>query len=157
MSPPSSSLPLPGLGSDHDDGSDTSNMRLPALNNAGHVAHCVRCLDGLPASLVEIDASRYVQFLFSTHLYSDPFFLRMAIAFYCLGTLDVTGMAERQISPTDRKSWKEWIWDQYVGKQEILLHTRLIAFGCSFLSSYWRGNRRRLSPWSVCESERERW
>ena len=42
----------------------------------------------------------------------------MAIAFYCLGTLDVTGMAERQISPTDRKSWKEWIWDQYVGKEQ---------------------------------------
>ncbi|KAH9970685.1 hypothetical protein BGW80DRAFT_1327332, partial [Lactifluus volemus] len=25
---------------------------------AGHVLHCVRCLDGLPASLVEMDASR---------------------------------------------------------------------------------------------------
>jgi hypothetical protein len=36
------------------------SMPLPALNNAGHVAHCVRCLDGLPASLVEMDASRYV-------------------------------------------------------------------------------------------------
>ena len=43
----------------------------------------------------------------------------MAIAFYCLGTLDVTSMAERQISPTDRKSWKEWIWDQYVGKETV--------------------------------------
>jgi hypothetical protein len=42
---------------------------------------------------------------------------RMAIAFYCLSTLDVTGVAERQISPTDRKSWKEWIWDQYVGEE----------------------------------------
>ena len=41
----------------------------------------------------------------------------MAVAFYCLGTIDVTGMAERQISPTDRKSWKEWIWDQYVGEE----------------------------------------
>jgi hypothetical protein len=40
----------------------------------------------------------------------------MAIAFYCLGTLDVTSLAQRQISPTDRESWKEWIWDQYVGK-----------------------------------------
>jgi geranylgeranyl transferase type-1 subunit beta len=40
----------------------------------------------------------------------------MAIAFYCLGTLDVTSMTERQISPTDRQSWKEWIWDQYVGE-----------------------------------------
>ncbi len=59
---------------------------------------------------------------FSLTLLSSPFLIsggglfRMAIAFYCLGTLDVTGMAERQISPTDRKSWKEWIWDQYVGK-----------------------------------------
>lgn len=33
---------------------------LPALNSTGHVAHCRRCLDGLPASLVEMDASRYV-------------------------------------------------------------------------------------------------
>ena len=31
---------------------------LPALNSTGHVSHCVRCLDGLPASLVEMDASR---------------------------------------------------------------------------------------------------
>ena len=48
----------------------------------------------------------------------------MAIAFYSLGTLDVTGMTERQISPTDRKSWKEWIWDQYVGMEPFtpLLH-----------------------------------
>ncbi|KAI9509992.1 terpenoid cyclases/protein prenyltransferase alpha-alpha toroid [Russula earlei] len=72
------------------------DLRLPTFNSAGHVAHCVRCLDGLPASLVEMDASR------------------MAIAFYCLGTLDLTGSAEHRISPTDRESWKEWIWDQYV-------------------------------------------
>jgi geranylgeranyl transferase type-1 subunit beta len=39
----------------------------------------------------------------------------MAVAFYGLGTLDATGYAERKISPSDRKSWKEWIWDQYVG------------------------------------------
>jgi hypothetical protein len=41
-------LPLPEI----------SHLPLPALNNAGHVAHCMRCLDGLPASLVEMDASR---------------------------------------------------------------------------------------------------
>jgi hypothetical protein len=42
---------------------DTSDeLRLPTLNRTGHVAHCVRCLDGLPASLVEMDASRYVYF-----------------------------------------------------------------------------------------------
>jgi len=89
MSPPSpESTPIATGVSD--------DLRLPALNKAGHVAHCVRCLAGLPASLVEMDASR------------------MAIAFYCLGTLDVTGLAEQKISPTDRESWKEWIWDQHV-------------------------------------------
>ena len=40
----------------------SDSTQLPALNKAGHVAHCVRCLDGLPASLVEMDASRYVSF-----------------------------------------------------------------------------------------------
>ena len=53
----------------------------------------------------------------------------MAIAFYCLGVLDVTSLAERQISPTDRKSWKEWIWDQYVGKELFctLLHLGVLT------------------------------
>jgi hypothetical protein len=56
----------------------------------------------------------------------------MAIAFYSLGTLDVTSMAERQISPTDRKSWKEWIWDQYVG-EELFLHP--VTFGGAYFVS----------------------
>ncbi|KAI0258818.1 terpenoid cyclases/protein prenyltransferase alpha-alpha toroid [Gloeopeniophorella convolvens] len=68
---------------------------LPALNNNGHVGHCSRCLGGLPASLVELDTSR------------------MAVAFYCLGTLDLTGLAPRRISETDRASWRAWIWEQY--------------------------------------------
>jgi hypothetical protein len=62
----------------------------------------------------------------------------MAIAFYCLGTLDVTGIAERQISPTSRKSWKEWIWDQYAGKEHIVFFLFYCAhflltwcFGCA--------------------------
>jgi hypothetical protein len=60
MSPPSpESTPITTGVSD--------DLRLPALNKAGHVAHCVRCLAGLPASLVEMDASRcayiYLSFL----------------------------------------------------------------------------------------------
>lgn len=54
-----------------------------------------------------------------TYLFNPPgfsFLSRMAIAFYCLGTLDITGLTEQKISPTDRQSWKEWIWDQYVGE-----------------------------------------
>ncbi len=39
----------------------------------------------------------------------------MAIGFYCLGTLDLTGYAERKITPTDRENWKKWIWAQYIG------------------------------------------
>ena len=64
----------------------------------------------------------------------------MAIAFYSLGTIDVTGMAERQISPTDRKSWKEWIWDQYVGKEfvftpccDVLGGAYFVFIGCARL------------------------
>ena len=65
----------------------------------------------------------------------------MAIAFYCLGTLDVTGVAERQISPTDRESWKEWIWDQYVGEEHpslslsVFLSKRHVCdvFFCAYL------------------------
>lgn len=79
----------------------------------------------------------------------------MAIAFYCLGTLDVTSMVERQISPTDRQSWKEWIWDQYVGKELLyhLLHLGVltVSIGCACMRAH--GNRRRISPRSTCESE----
>ncbi|KAI0049451.1 terpenoid cyclases/Protein prenyltransferase [Auriscalpium vulgare] len=70
---------------------------LPPLNKSGHVAHCNRCLAGLPASLVEMDSSR------------------MAIAYYCLGTLDLTGLIDQKITVTDRDSWREWIWEQQAG------------------------------------------
>ena len=116
-SPPLESTPVVATGVAVSD-----DLRLPALNRVGHVAHCVRCLDGLPASLVEMDASRYVSPSRFSLLSSTLFFSflslssRMAIAFYCLGTLDVTGLTEQKISPTDRQSWKEWIWDQYVGE-----------------------------------------
>ncbi|EIM86136.1 terpenoid cyclases/Protein prenyltransferase [Stereum hirsutum FP-91666 SS1] len=67
---------------------------LPALNKNGHVAHCNRCLAGLPSSLVEMDSSR------------------MAFSFYCLGTLDLMGVADTKISEVERKDWTEWIWAQ---------------------------------------------
>ncbi|KAH9970682.1 hypothetical protein BGW80DRAFT_1327147 [Lactifluus volemus] len=55
------------------------------------------CSDGLPTSLVEMDF--------------ECFFLsfRMTIGFYCLGTLDVPGFAERKITKSDREGWKAWI------------------------------------------------
>ena len=39
----------------------------------------------------------------------------MAIAFYCLSTLDLAGYTKQKISPTDRENWLEWIWAHYVG------------------------------------------
>lgn len=47
-----------GIGDMFDDDLLDLGDPLPALNSTGHVSHCVRCLDGLPASLVEMDASR---------------------------------------------------------------------------------------------------
>lgn len=68
----------------------------------------------------------------------------MAIAFYCLSTLDLTGRIEHKMSATDRENWQEWIWAQYVGKPR---HA-----GCAYLlasTPYKKSNRRRLLLWSV--------
>ena len=71
MSPPLlESTPVVATGA-----SVSDDPRLPALNRAGHAAHCVRCLDGLPASLVEMDASRCVSLSRSSLISSTPPFL----------------------------------------------------------------------------------
>jgi hypothetical protein len=49
---------------------------------------------------------------------------------FIVWALDVTGMAECQISPTDRKSWKECIWDQYNGFLPLSSNCRI--WGCRF-------------------------
>ncbi|TFK40478.1 terpenoid cyclases/protein prenyltransferase alpha-alpha toroid [Crucibulum laeve] len=69
---------------------------LPALARLGHASHCKRCLDGLPDSQTDIDASR------------------LALAFYCIGSLDLLGIL-KDATPKldrDRESWREWIWEQ---------------------------------------------
>ncbi|KAH0586010.1 hypothetical protein H2248_007287 [Termitomyces sp. 'cryptogamus'] len=67
---------------------------LPALARAGHVAHLQRCLNGLPHSQTEVDASK------------------MALAFYCIGSLDLLGLFHEKTKEHDRASWREWIWQQ---------------------------------------------
>ncbi|KAF8073552.1 terpenoid cyclases/protein prenyltransferase alpha-alpha toroid [Lyophyllum atratum] len=64
---------------------------LPPLARGGHTAHCIRCLQALPESQTEVDASR------------------MALAFYCIGSLDLLGTIQEK---TDREEWREWIWEQ---------------------------------------------
>ncbi|CAK5273999.1 unnamed protein product [Mycena citricolor] len=69
---------------------------LPELSKAFHAGHVNRCLTGLPGSHVEYDASR------------------MAVGFYCIGALDLLGLLEKKTTPTDRRLWKEWIWEQQI-------------------------------------------
>ncbi|KAI6042667.1 terpenoid cyclases/protein prenyltransferase alpha-alpha toroid [Pisolithus marmoratus] len=67
---------------------------LPSLVRMSHATHCKRCLTGLPASQVD----------------TDPF--KMALVFYCLGTLDLMGPILADIKASEKESWREWIWAQ---------------------------------------------
>ncbi|KAJ7644650.1 terpenoid cyclases/protein prenyltransferase alpha-alpha toroid [Roridomyces roridus] len=69
---------------------------LPPLARSAHVAYVKHALANLPGSMVSLDASR------------------MAIVFYCVGSLDVLGVLQTETSETDRTSWRTWIWEQYV-------------------------------------------
>ncbi|KAI0770607.1 terpenoid cyclases/Protein prenyltransferase [Fomes fomentarius] len=66
------------------------------LSRSGHASHARRCLIGIPFSQVEVDSSR------------------IALAFYCLGTLDILGTMNSQSSELDRETWKDWLWEQYI-------------------------------------------
>ncbi|KAF7365623.1 Terpenoid cyclases/Protein prenyltransferase [Mycena venus] len=68
---------------------------LPSLARPAHISHAKHALARLPGSLVDLDASR------------------MAIVFYCIGTLDLLGVLQDQTSETERASWRNWIWEQY--------------------------------------------
>ena len=39
---------------------------------------------------------------------------RIAIVFYCLGTLDILNVTEPQSTELDRQTWREWLWEQQV-------------------------------------------
>ncbi|KAG6888407.1 hypothetical protein C0995_008411 [Termitomyces sp. Mi166 len=49
---------------------------------------------GLPNSQTEVDASK------------------MAVVFYCIGSLDLLGLFHDKTNERDRASWREWIWQQ---------------------------------------------
>ncbi|KAG1822702.1 terpenoid cyclases/protein prenyltransferase alpha-alpha toroid [Suillus subaureus] len=67
---------------------------LPLLSKGGHATHCKRCLSGLPSSQVDIDPAK------------------LALSFYCLGSLDVSGELEKKTRDWEREQWREWIWSQ---------------------------------------------
>lgn len=88
---------------------------LPPLARGGHAGHAKRCLTGLPSGQVDLDSSRcmVVVLLYSFDLLTHLMY-RLAIAFYCIGSLDLLGMVQDKISEADRKIWREWIWEQQV-------------------------------------------
>jgi geranylgeranyl transferase type-1 subunit beta len=83
---------------------------LPKFARAGHAGHVNRCLSGLPGSQVEIDSSRHAQFIFSVPSFSSV--IRLALGFYCIGTLDLLGLLQAKTTEIDRTLWREWIWEQ---------------------------------------------
>ncbi|KAJ3512226.1 hypothetical protein NLJ89_g3640 [Agrocybe chaxingu] len=68
--------------------------QLPRFSRAGHAGHCKRCLTGLPSSQTDVDGSR------------------LALAFYCIGSLDLLGVLEDCVPLTDRELWRAWLWEQ---------------------------------------------
>ncbi|KAM5540861.1 hypothetical protein V8D89_005505 [Ganoderma adspersum] len=66
------------------------------LSRGGHASHAGRCLIGLPSSQVEADPSR------------------IAVIFYCMGTLDILASWDSQSKEHDRESWRDWLWEQQI-------------------------------------------
>ncbi|KAG0704867.1 terpenoid cyclases/protein prenyltransferase alpha-alpha toroid [Suillus ampliporus] len=67
---------------------------LPPLSKGSHATHCKRCLSGLPSSQVDVDPAK------------------LALSFYCLGSLDVSDELEKKSRDWEREQWREWIWSQ---------------------------------------------
>jgi len=75
----------------------TDQLSIPVLAKRGHTGHCMRCLTGLPFSLVSIDSSKL------------PF------VFYCMGSLDLLDSLGTAAKESDRESWRNDIWGFYAG------------------------------------------
>ncbi|KAJ7205659.1 terpenoid cyclases/protein prenyltransferase alpha-alpha toroid [Mycena rebaudengoi] len=73
-----------------------SDEPLPPLACDSHVAYVKHALARLPGSNVDLDASR------------------MAVVFYCVGSMDLLGVLRDETDHTARASWRQWIWEQYV-------------------------------------------
>ncbi|KAI0629999.1 terpenoid cyclases/Protein prenyltransferase [Trametes polyzona] len=71
-------------------------MSSSSLARSSHAAHCTRCLVALPFSQVELDSSR------------------IALVFYCLGSLDILQLLDSKTSELDRENWRSWLWEQQI-------------------------------------------
>lgn len=111
------------------------DTQLPALSRAGHASHCFRFINGerhfrlryilsftaCVRSTCDQDRSRPITVILTDlnellMLHSD-LCRRLAIAFYCIGSLDLLGELEGRIPQAERESWREWVWEQQAGRQ----------------------------------------
>lgn len=37
---------------------------------------------------------------------------RVALSFYCLGSLDLLDLLKEKTNDSDRQNWRDWIWEQ---------------------------------------------
>lgn len=90
-----------------------SESTKPRLVRVGHAQHCKVCLQGLPASQVEVDASTCdIVINWSQYLADTLSDFSVALAFYCLGALDLLDTLKTKTNELDRQNWIQWIWEQ---------------------------------------------
>ncbi len=83
----------------------------PPFTKAGHAGHCIRCLQGLPASQVTLDPSRCTSSATGWPPATNLWCNSTAIGFYSLGCLDILGLVDTKTIEIDRQGWKTWFWE----------------------------------------------
>jgi geranylgeranyl transferase type-1 subunit beta len=92
---------------DHDGDEDHDAPAPLELARTRHALHVQRCLTALPASHVDLDSSRSAACVRFSHIVK---LLRSAaLAFYCIGALDLLGALER-VSAETRDGWRTALW-----------------------------------------------
>ena len=112
--------------------SSSTALDLPPLARVSHASHCNRCLAGtgllplffspfstcfqayqtLRPMLTRPGRVSPCHFFRTSSVSHRGYASRLAVAFYCIGSLDILGLLEEKTTSTDRESWREWIWEQ---------------------------------------------
>lgn len=115
-----------------------TSTQLPHFARTGHAAHCKRCLTGKSICrswcwnfdfIIYCQHYRHLRqismvlgdlpYLFgSLHLTKNKN-TRLALAFYCIGSLDLLGVIEEQVPASDRQLWREWLWQQQARRSSL--------------------------------------
>jgi len=66
------------------------------------------------------------QVLSDNSLYPPLSNRRLALAFYCLGSLDLLDLLESKTNEFDRQDWREWIWEQHTRRSSFSVQACLV-------------------------------